>query len=87
MHGYMDAWMVTWMDFQRLALLITLYIEYGDHHLMGCKEMMQEIGLSELKQKQVQLCMCGWQGQEDLQQWKIEMCKPPQSSLNLVHFK
>ena len=52
-----------------------------------CKEMMQEIVLCELKQKQFHLCMCSWQGQEDLQQWKTEVCKPLQRSLTLAHFK
>lgn len=48
------------MDLQRLALLTTPSMEYGDHHVMGCKEMLREIGLCELKQEQVQLGM--WQG-------------------------
>lgn len=43
------------MDLQRLALLTTPYMEYGDHYIMGFKEMMQEIGLCELKQEQVWL--------------------------------
>lgn len=81
----MDEWMDGFSEANPAHY--TYYIEYGDVQLIGCKEIMQQIGLCERKQKQVQMCMCGWQSQEDLQQWKIQVCKPPQRSLNLVHLK
>lgn len=54
MDGQMDD---RWMALQRLTLLTTPSMEYGNLRVMGCKQLMREIGLCKLKQEQA--CAAG----------------------------